>query len=57
LKHLAEIFLFLLDFAKLGDQKAEFLLSIQAITTCEEFLSIQKYVATQPQIQNSRINI
>ena len=37
LKHLTELFSFLLDFAKLGDQEAEFLLSIQAISTCVEF--------------------
>merc|ERR1719422_3021312 len=37
LKHLTEMFSFLLDFAKLGDQEAEFLLNIQAITTCVEF--------------------
>ena len=37
LKHLTELFSFLLDFAKLGDQEAEFLLNIQAITICVEF--------------------
>ena len=37
LKHLTELFSFLLDFAKLGDQEAEFLLNIQAITTCVDF--------------------
>ena len=37
LKHLTELFSFLLDFAKLGDQEAEFLLNIQAITVCVEF--------------------
>ena len=37
MKHLTELFSFLLDFAKLGDQEAEFLLSIQAISTCVEF--------------------
>merc|ERR1719187_250965 len=37
LKHLTELFSFLLDFAKLGDQEAEFLLTIQAISTCVEF--------------------
>ena len=37
LKHLTELFSFLLDFAKLGDQEAEFLLSVQAVTTCVEF--------------------
>ena len=31
LKHLTELFSFLLDFAKLGDQEAEFLLSIQVM--------------------------
>ena len=37
LEHLIELFFFLFDFAKLGDQEAEFLLSVQAITTCIEF--------------------
>ena len=37
LKHLTELFSFLLDFARMGDQEAEFLLQIQAITTCVEF--------------------
>ena len=37
LKHLSELFSFLLDFARMGDQEAEFLLQIQAITTCVEF--------------------
>ena len=37
MKHLTELFSFLLDFAKLGDQEAEFLLTIQAISTCVEF--------------------
>lgn len=32
LKHLNELFSFLLDFAKLGDQEAEFLLNIQVST-------------------------
>jgi len=37
LKHLTELFSFLHDFAKLGDQEAEFLLSVQTITICVEF--------------------
>ena len=37
LKHLTELFSFILDFAKLGDQEAEFLLNVQTITTCVEF--------------------
>ncbi|XP_023337043.1 ubiquitin carboxyl-terminal hydrolase 34 [Eurytemora carolleeae] len=37
LKHVTELFSFLLDFTKLGDQEAEFLLTIQAITSCVEF--------------------
>ena len=37
LKHLTELFSFLLDFAKLGDQEAEFLINIHAITICVEF--------------------
>jgi ubiquitin carboxyl-terminal hydrolase 34 len=37
LKHLTELFSFLLDFAKLGDAEAEFLLSIQAISSCVDF--------------------
>ena len=37
LKHLTELFRFLYDFAKLGDEEARFLLSINTITTFVEF--------------------
>ena len=37
LKHLTELFSFLLDFGKLGDAEAEFLLRTETITTCVEF--------------------
>jgi len=37
LKHLTELFSFLLDFAKQGDPEAEFMLAIQTITTFVEF--------------------
>merc|ERR1719356_1267604 len=54
LKHLTELFSFLLDFAKLGDQEAEFLLNIQAITTCVEFyLKICGNSTTDPELEVS----
>ena len=37
LKHLTELFRFLYDFAKLGDEEAKFFLSINTITTFVEF--------------------
>ena len=37
LKYLTELFRFLYDFAKLGDEESRFLLSVKAITTVVEF--------------------
>ena len=54
LKHLTELFSFLLDFAKLGDQEAEFLLSIHAITTAVDFyLKICGNSTTDPELEVS----
>jgi hypothetical protein len=37
LKHVTELFRFLYDFAKLGDEEAKFLLSINTISVFVEF--------------------